>query len=290
VPSITDEVGKANAGMTVKVFYDSELVSAAEMWRAVIDGTVDGAIVYLPAIARDVPEIGIHGMPAIMTRWDDVKRFRDSAANKQIAAVIEKRGVLLMGGYWDALAVGSTGECIRKPAGLDGVVARGPGRPFESVVESAGAIPVPFASPEIPRALRTGAVDMVITSAPSMVAGEGHKYLKCVTDTAERVPGMVFSSMLVNKAAFEKLTQPQQAALRAALDKGSDFMFAELKKGSAATIEKMRAAGVRVVPMDEADLAEWIRRAQAVAHRDYAASSPASAAILQAALEAVRRD
>lgn len=287
---ITDEVAKANAGFAVKVFYDRELVAASEMWRAVMDGTVDASIVYLPAIARDIPEIGIHGMPGVMTSWDDVKKFRESSANKQISAVLEKRGVLLLGGYWDAVAVGSTGECIRRPADLDGVVARGPGRPFEAVVESAGAIPVPFASPEIPRALKTGAVDMVITSAPSMVAGDGHKFLKCVTDTANRFPGMVHTSMLVNKAAFEKLNPAQQAAFKAALDKGADFMLTALKAGSAETLEKMRASGVKIASLDEADMAEWNRRAKAVAFRDYAATSPASAAILQAALQAVGRE
>ncbi len=287
---ITDEVAKANAGVTVKVYYDSELVAASEMWRAVMDGTVDSSFVFLPAIARDIPEINIHGMPGVMTSWDDVKKFRDSSANKQISAVLEKRGVLLLGGYWDAVAVGSTGECIRRPADLDGVVARGPGRPFEAVVESAGAIPVPFPSPEIPRALKTGAVDMVITSAPSMVAGDGHKHLKCVTDTANRFPGMVHTSMLMNKAAFEKLNPAQQAAFKAALDKGAEFMFTALKTGSAETVARMRSEGVKVAAIEEADLAEWNRRAKAVAHRDYAATSPASAAILQAALQAVGRE
>lgn len=287
---VTDEVAKANTGIAVKVYFDSELVAASEMWRAVMDGTVDASFVFLPAIARDVPEIGIHGMPGVMTSWDDVKKFRDSNANKLISAVLEKRGVLLLGGYWDAVAVGSTGDCIRRPADLDGVVARGPGRPFEAVVESAGAIPVPFASPEIPRALKTGAVDMVITSAPSMVAGDGHKYLKCVTDTANRFPGMVHTSMLANKAAFEKLNPAQQAAFKAALDKGAEFMFTALKTGSAETVARMRNEGVKVTPIDDADMVEWNRRAKAIAHRDYAATSPASAAILQAALQAVGRE
>lgn len=287
---IADEIAKANAGIAIKVFYDRELVAASEMWRAVMDGTVDSSFVFLPAIARDIPEIGIHGMPGVMTSWDDVKKFHNSPANKQISAVLEKRGVLLLGGYWDAVAVGSTGECIRRPADLDGIVARGPGRPFESVVESAGAIPVPFASPEIPRALKTGAVEMVITSAPSMVAGDGHKFLKCVTDTADRFPGMVHTSMLVNKAAFEKLSPAQQAAFKGALDKGAEFMFTALKTGSAETLARMRKDGVKVAAIEEADLAEWTRRAKAVAFRDYAATSPASAAILQAALQAVGRE
>lgn len=287
---VAEEIAKSNTGMTAKVYFDSELVAASEMWRAVQDGTVDSSFVFLPAIARDLPEVGIFGMPGVMMTWDDVKKFQSSAANKQVAAVIEKKGVLLLGSYWDAIAVASTGDCIRRPADLDGVVARGPGRPFESVIESAGAIPVPFASPEIPRALRTGAVDMVITSAPSMIAGDGHKYLKCVTDTAKVFPGMVQTSMLVNKASFDKLTPQQQEALKAALAKAGDFMLGELRKGSAQTLDVMRQAGVKVVPMDDGDVAEWTKRAKAIAHRDYAAASPASAAILQAALQAVGRE
>ncbi len=75
---IADEVANANAGVSIKVFFDRELVAASEMWRAVMDGTVDSSFVYLPAIARDIPEIGIHGMPGVMTSWDDVKKFQAS--------------------------------------------------------------------------------------------------------------------------------------------------------------------------------------------------------------------
>ncbi len=287
---VAEEIAKANVGIEVKVYYDSQLIAAAEMWRAVREGTVDMAFVYLPAIARDIPELGILGMPTALAGYADVKPMAQSAATKEIAAVLESKGALLLAGYWDALSIGSTGDCIRRPVDLDGVVARGPGRPFEAVVEAAGAIPVPFASPEIPRALRTGAIDMVITTPASMLLGDGYKFLKCVTDTKGLVPGMVQTSMLVAKGTFEKLNAQQQAAIRAAFAKGADFMQAEVAKGSAAALDQMRAAGVKVVPLEEADMAAWRERSEPVALRSYAAASPAAASILRATRQALGRN
>lgn len=291
VPTVVaEEIAKANVGLDVKIFYDNQLIAAAEMWRAVRDGTVDMAFVFLPAIARDVPELGILGMPAALSGFADVDAMTQSAANREIGAVLESKGALMLGGYWDALSIGSTGECIRRPVDLEGVVARGPGRPFEAVVEAAGAIPVPFASPEIPRALKTGAIDMVITTPASMMLGDGYKFLKCVTDTRGLVPGMVQTSMLMSKGTFDRLNPQQQAAIRAAFQKGAAFMQAEVAKGSAAALDQMRAAGVKVVALDAADLAVWRERAEPVALRSYAASSPAAASILQATRQALGRN
>lgn len=287
---IAESVGAANVGLAIKVFYDRELVAAAEMYRAVREGTVDMAIVFLPTSARDVPEVGFHGMPGVAMGRAEAKRLAGSAATKQFAEVLEAKGVLLLAEYWDALAIGSTGECILRPESLDGMSARGPGRPFEAVVEAAGAIPVPFASPEIPRALKTGAVDLVITTPTSMMVAGGHKNLKCMTDPASGAPGMVGVATLVNKALFGKLNAQQQAALKAAAAKGADFMEREVAKHADAAVEQIRADGVKIVKLEAADLEAWRKIAEATALRSYAAASPQSAAILKSARQALGRE
>jgi TRAP-type C4-dicarboxylate transport system substrate-binding protein len=287
---IAESVAGDKVGLDVKVYYDRELVAAAEMYRAVKDGTVDMAIVFLPTSARDVPEVGFHGMPGVAMGREDAKKINASPAMKQFAEALEAKGVVFLGSYWDGLAIGSTGECIKRPVKLDGVVARGPGRPFEAVVEAAGAIPVPFASPEIPRALKTGAIDLVITTPTSMMVAGGHKHLKCVTDPASGAPGMVGVATLANKAMFGKLNAQQQAALRAAGAKGSAFMEREVAKFADEAIEKIRADGVKIVKLDEADLEAWRKASEGPALRSYAAVSPQAAAILKSALQALNRE
>jgi TRAP-type transport system periplasmic protein len=287
---IADGLAAANAGLTIKSYFDSELLTAAEMYRGVREGTVDIALVFLPTSARDVPEIGIHGMPGVLMRRSDAKLFAQSPAQKQLADVLETKGVLLMEGYWDALFIGTTGECIRRPANLDGVIARGPGRPFEAVLEAKGAIPVPFAGPEIPRALKTGAIDLLITSTTAIALGDAYKYMKCMTDPDAGSPGMVHTSFLVNKASFEKLNPQQQAALRAALTKGREWIDVELPKYVSAAIERFRASGVKIIKLEDADLTEWQKSAEAIAFRDYNAASPQAAQILKSAMQAMNRN
>ena len=287
---IAKSVAAADVGLAIKVFYNRELLAAGEMYRAVREGTVDMAIVFLPTSARDVPEVGFHGMPGVAMSRAEARRLASSPAAKQFAEVLEAKGVLLIASYWDALAIGSTGECFLRPEKLDGVIARGPGRPFEAVVEAAGAIPVPFASPEIPRALKTGAVDLVITTPTSMMVAGGHKNLKCMTDPASGAPGMVGVATLVNKATFGKLDAQQQAALKAAAAKGAEFMEREVAKHADAAVEQIRADGVKIVKLDEADLDAWRKAAEATALRSFAATSPQAAAILKSAMQALGRE
>lgn len=286
---VADATAAANTGLTLKVYFEGQLVTANEMWRALVDGTIDLGIIFLPTGTRDVPEIGLMAMPSVLTKQDDIKKLNASPAMTQFAAALEKRGVLYLGGYWDTLTIASTGDCVRQPVDLMGVAARGPGRPFEVVLESAGAIPVPFTAADIPRALKTGAVDLIITTSPSLMVGDGPKALRCVSDSTAAVPGMVQTSLVANKAAFEKLTPDQQAALRAAAAKGIAHMQAEVAKGAAQAMDRLRGMGVNVFKLDEADIAQWRERSQALALRDFAASSPDAAAILKSALLSLGR-
>lgn len=287
---VADAVAAANSGLTLKVYFEGQLVTANEMWRALVDGTIDLGIIFLPTGTRDVPEIGLMAMPSVLTRQDDIAKLNGSPAMKQFAAALEKRGILYLGGYWDTLTIASTGDCVRRPAGLMGVAARGPGRPFEVVLESAGAIPVPFTAADIPRALKTGAVDLIITTSPSLMVGDGPKALRCVSDSTALVPGMVQTSLVANKAAFDKLTPPQQAALRAGIDKGAAYMQSEVAKGAQEAMDKLRAMGVDVFKLADADIAEWRERSQALALKDFAAASPESAAILKSAMQSLGRE
>lgn len=286
---VADATAAANSGLTLKVYYEGQLVTANEMWRALVDGTIDLGIIFLPTGTRDVPEIGLMAMPSVLTKQDDIKKLNASPAMKQFAAALEKRGILYLGGYWDTLTIASTGDCVRRPLDLMGVAARGPGRPFEVVLESAGAIPVPFTAADIPRALKTGAVDLIITTSPSLMVGDGPKSIRCVSDSTAAVPGMVQTSMVANKAAFENLTPDQQAALRAGIDKGVAYMQSEVVKGAAEAMERLRGMGVNVFKLADADIAAWRERSEALALRDYAASSLESAAILKSAMQSLGR-
>lgn len=283
-------VAEAKSGIAVKIYYEGELVGAAEMWNAMREGTIDMAFIFMPTSVRDVPEVGIAGMPGLMTSRDDVKKIQDSEAMKLLNKTLEAKGVMMIGDYWDGLTVGSARGCVRRPEGLDGVVARGAGRWYDLMLENAGAIPVPFPAAEISRALKTGAVEMVITSPSSMMAGGGHKFLKCVADTKNNTVGMSQTAMLMAKPAYDKLSKEQQAAIHQGVAKARAYMDAELAKTSAAGIAKMKSDGLEVVEISADDVVVWQNRARDSAFREYAKLSPQSAAIMKAALQSLGRE
>ncbi len=283
-------VAEANAGIGVKIYYEGELVGAAEMWNAMRNGTIDMSFMFMPTSIRDVPEVGIAGMPGLMTSRDDVKKIQDSEAMKLLGKALEAKGVMMVGDYWDGLTVGSARGCVKRPEGLDGVVARGAGRWYDLMLENAGAIPVPFPAAEISRALKTGAVEMVITSPSSMMAGGGHKFLKCVADIKTNTVGMSQTAMLIAKPAYDKLSKEQQAAIHQGVAKARAYMDAELTKTSAAGIAKMHADGLELTQMSADDIVVWQNLARDSAFREYAKQSAQSAAIMKAALAALGRE
>ena len=217
------------------------------------------------------------------------EKLAASDALKLFDAAIRPHGAVLLGGYWDLLSIGSTGECITKPQDLDRLAVRGPGKAYDMLYAAQGSITVPQPSPEIPRALKTGAVDSVTTTLSSMTVGNGHKFLKCITDPTVAVPGMVYVATLMSVKSFEALPADRQKAVLEAGKQMSVRVQAEANKATSATLDRMRADGVKVVAMSPEDVAAWRAAAEQSAWAQFRKASPAADQMITAAAAAVAR-
>lgn len=290
IPAIlVEELKKANAGVELKIHFEGELVTASELWRAVTGGSADIVNAFLPTTSGSPAEVLFTGLPALLGGTPDIDKLAASDALKVFDGALRSHGAVLLGGYWDLLAIGSTGECITKPQDLDKLAVRGPGKAYDMLYTAQGSITVPLPSPEIPRALKTGAVDSVTTTLSSMTVGNGHKYLKCMTDPTVAVPGMVYVATLMSAKSFGSLPAERQQAVLAAGREMSARVQAEANKATTATLERVRADGVKIVAMSAADVAAWRAAAERTAWAQFRKASPAADQMITAAAAAVAR-
>lgn len=290
IPKIlVEELATAKAGVELKIHFEGELVSASELWRAVTGGSADIVSAFLPTTSGSPPEVLFTGLPALLGGADDIEKLAASDALKLFDAAIRPHGAVLLGGYWDLLSIGSTGECITKPQDLDRLAVRGPGKAYDVLYTAQGSITVPLPSPEIPRALKTGAVDSVTTTLSSMTVGNGHKYLKCMTDPTVAVPGMVYVATLMSAKSFDALPADRQKAVLEAGRQMSMRVQAEANKATSATLDRIRSDGVKVVGMTPEDVVAWRAAAEQSAWAQFRKASPAADQMITAAAAAVAR-
>lgn len=283
-----EELKAANADIDLKINYDGELVTAGELWRAVTGGAADIVNAFLPTTAGSPPEALFSGLPALALSPGDVPKLNASPAMKLLGEALQAKGGVLLGGYWDAVAIGATGSCIVLPGDVANLAIRGPGRAYDLLFASEGAITVATPSPEIPRALRTGAIDAVMSTASSLSVGNGHKFLKCVSDPMVATPGMVFVATVMSTKRFEALDATRQEAVRTAGRKAADRVQTLVFKSTQATMDGMRKDGVRVEALAPEDIAAWRAAAEKVSWPVFAKIGPHAAEMLAAAAAATK--
>jgi len=290
IPGIlAEELASAKSGIELKIHFEGELVTAAELWRAVTGGSADIVSAFLPTTSGSPAEVLFSGLPALLGGAADIEKLAASEALNLFDGALRTHGAVLLGGYWDLLSIGSTGECITKPQDLERLAVRGPGKAYDVLYTSEGGITVPLSSPEIARALKTGAIDSVTTTLSSMTVGNGHKFLKCVTDPTVAVPGMVFVATLMSAKSFDALPADRQKAVLTAGKQMSARVQAEANKASSATLDRIKADGVKVVAMSPEDVAAWRASAERSAWAQFRRASSAADQMISAAAAAVAR-
>jgi len=286
---LAEELKAAGTGITLKINYDGELVSAGELWRAVTGGAADIVNAFLPTTAGSPPEAMFSGLPALALEPGDVPRLNGSPAMKLFSDALQAKGAVLLGGYWDSVAIGSTEGCLALPNEVSGRAVRGPGRAYDALFAGEGAITVATPSTEIARALRTGAIDVVVSTASAIAAGGGHKFLKCMSDPTVATPGMVFVATVMSAAKFTALDAAGQEAVLKAGRKAGERVQAEVFKAAKATVEAIRKDGVKVEALAAEDIVIWREAAERLSWPSYSKISPQAAEILAAAAAATER-
>jgi TRAP-type C4-dicarboxylate transport system substrate-binding protein len=263
------DVDKASAGkLKITVHANAALFKAPEIKRAVQGGQAQIGEILLANFSNEWPIYAADGLPFLADSYDEaVKLYK--VQKPLLEKKLAEQGMLLL--Y--AVAWPPQGIYAKKPinsaADLKGVKWRGYSPSTSRIAELVGAQPVTVQAAELSQAMATGVIESYMSSGATGYDTKTYEHLKYYVDTQAWLPK---NAVLVNKAAFDALDKPTQAALLKAGAEAETRGWAVSKAKNTEYLELLKKNGMTILaptPALTADmkkvgdtmLKEWLEKA-----------------------------
>ncbi|MBM2578033.1 TRAP transporter substrate-binding protein DctP [Jannaschia sp. Os4] len=279
---IADEV--ADDGIDITIFPSASLFKAREQYQPLTRGQLDMTVLPLSYAGGRQPAFNLTLMPGLVKNHDHAARLNDSEFMGRIEEKLaEDDVVVLVHGY---LAGGFAGKdgCITSPDDMEGLQTRAAGKAFEQMLAGAGASIASMASSEIYNAMQTGVLDAANTSSSSFVSYRIYEQVACYTPAGDYALWFMYQPLLMNKTAFDSLTEEQQAALMEAAAKAEAFYLEEAKKQDAESAQVFADNGVEIAEMSAEEFEAWRTLAQETSYKAFVEETPDGQELLDLAL------
>jgi len=284
VQIIAREVEKANVGLKVQVFPGASLYKPTEQWNALTRGLLDMSAFPLDYASGRIPQFSATLMPGLVGNLDRAKRLNASPFMADIKKIIEDNNVVVIADAWLSGGFVTKKTCITSPDSIKGQVVRAAGPAFEQMLAAAGSSISSMPSSEIYTGMQTGVLDAANTSSASLVSYRLFEQGKCLTAPGENSLWFMYEPVLMSKRVFERLTEPQRAAILAAGKTSEAYFDAEIRKGDEKMVEAFKKAGVEVTAMSKADYDAWLEVAKKSAYAKFSADVPGGKELIEKAL------
>lgn len=284
VQIIAREAKAAGVDVEVQVYPGASLFKPNEQWNALVNGQLDISSFPLDYASGKVRAFGATLMPGLVRNHERAARLNDSKFMKDIRALIEKNGVIVLSDAWLAGAVASKKNCIRTPADIKGQKIRSAGPTFAAMWQSAGASIVSIPSNEVYNALQTGVIEGTDTSAGSFVSFRLYEQVKCITAPGENALWFMYEPVLMSKKSFDKLDKKQQEALLKAGKKAEAYFAKEAKNLDDEMVKAFKDHKVEVVTMTPAEYDAWLAVAKQSSYAEFAKEVPDGKQLIDEAL------
>lgn len=189
---------------------------------------------------------------------------------KEIHALAEKNGAIILANAWLAGEFASKERCITSPETIKGQVIRAAGPAFENMLAAAGASISSMPSSEIYTGMQTGVLDAANTSNDSFVSYRLYEQVKCLTAPGDNALWFMYEPVLISKRSFERLTPEQQEAMLAAASKAEAYFAEEGPKGEKRMNETFAKASVEVVSLSKEEHDAWMQVARESSYQYFA--------------------
>ncbi|RXV66698.1 ABC transporter substrate-binding protein [Roseovarius sp. A46] len=281
---VADEVAAADVDLEIRIFGSKSLFKPREQYTPLSRGQLDMTVLPLSYAGGQQPAYNLTLMPGLVKNHDHAARLSDSPFMEAIEAKMAEDDVMvLVHGY---LAGGFAGKdkCITKPEDIQGLQTRAAGKAFEQMLAGAGASIASMASSEIYNAMQTGVLDAANTSSSSFVSYRIYEQVSCYTPAGDVALWFMYQPLLMNKTAFDGLTEDQQAALLAGAEKAEAYYLEEAKKQDANSVEVFEKAGVEIAHMTQEEFDAWRAIAQETSYKAFVEQVPDGQDLLDMAL------
>jgi TRAP-type C4-dicarboxylate transport system substrate-binding protein len=210
------DVDKATGGkLKITVHANASLFKAPEIKRAVQGGQAQVGEILLVNYQNEWQIFGVDGLPFLADSYDESAKLYKAQKPVLEKKLAEQGLMLLYAVAWPPQGIYSK-KPINSAADLKGVKWRAYSPATSRIAELLGAQPVTVQAAELSQAMATGVIESYMSSGSTGYDTKTYEHLKYFTDTQAWLPK---NAVLANKAAFDALDKPTQAALlKAAAD------------------------------------------------------------------------
>ncbi len=274
---------KTNGSLSFEIYPGSSLMKTVAQFSALRRGALDLSLYPLAYAGGEVPEVNIGLMPCLVTSYAQGLAWKQAEIGKELADLLDKRGVKILTWIWQAGGVASRAGAVVGPEDTKGLKIRGGSREMDQMLKAAGGIISSVPSDEIYAAMQTGSLDAAVTSSTSLISFRLQEISKNVTTGRGGSFWFMMEPLLMSKQVFDGLTPAEQAAITEVGTGMEDFALAAAKADDEELAAVYGKAGVKVQDMNDAVLARWRAIAQDTAWKDFAARNASCAGLLKLA-------
>jgi len=269
------------------IYPRSSLMKSDAQLPALARGHLDMALVPLASAGADLPEVNIGLMPGLVTSYEQGYAWKNAEIGRELTRVLADKGIVMLSWIWQAGGMASRGKPIIDPEDAAGLKVRGGSPEMDAILRAAGADVVTLPSNDIRAAMAKGQLDAALTSSSSLISYRLDEVSKSVTTARTGTYWFMLEPLLISKAAFDRLTRDQQAALMAVGADLEAFARKSAQMDDAAVEALFQGAGGRAVDLNASALKKWQDLARETAWREYAERSANCAKLLALAEKAI---
>ncbi len=239
------DVDKASSGkLKITVHANASLFKATEIKRAVQGGQAQIGEILLANFSNEWPIYAADGLPFLADSYDEAAKLYKVQKPLLEKKLAEQGMLLLYSVAWPPQGIYAK-KPINSAADLKGVKWRAYSPSTSRIAELVGAQPVTVQAAELSQAMATGVIESYMSSGSTGLDTKTFEHLKYFVDTQAWLPK---NAVLVNKAAFDALDKPTQAAL---LKAGADaetrgWAVSKVKNGE--YLDLLKKNGMTILP------------------------------------------
>ena len=246
-------------------------------------GSLDFTLYPLAYAGSEVPEVNIGLMPCLVSSYQQGLAWKTAPIGQQLTESLEQRGVKIITWIWQSGSVAARGCAVMHPDDVKGLKIRGGSREMDLMLKAAGGTISSVPSNESLAAMQAGLLDATVTSSTSLISFRMETISRAVTSGINRSFWFMFEPLLMSKSLYDGLPADQQKAITEVGTSLEPFALEQAKADDAELENVFSRVGAKVVRFDAAALAQWREIARNTAWTDFAARSPACAALLKLA-------
>ncbi|MEO8835634.1 MAG: TRAP transporter substrate-binding protein [Caldimonas sp.] len=240
-----NDVDKATGGkLKITVHSNASLFKANEIKRAVQGGQAQVGEILLTAYSNESPLFGIDGVPFLADSYDEAWKLY-KAEKPALEKKLGEQGMMLLYTVpWPPQGI-YVNKPINSAADLKGVKWRAYSPATARIAELVGAQPVTVQAAELSQAMATGVVEAYMSSGSTGYDTKTYEHIKYWYDTQAWLPK---NAVIMNKAAFDALDKPTQAAVLKAAAEAETRGWAISKQKNGEYIDLLKKNGMTILP------------------------------------------